>query len=136
MVATVFIDGNDLYAEYGLILLRGSYDGLMQPPKRKASLQNNWQDQDGLDIDLTDPHWEEKEVDLKFLMTATSEAMWWVQYNAFFTLVKGAARHVLQVTELNQSFNFYYKEVSNYTQITTITNRSLVAAQFTMKIGI
>lgn len=136
MIATVFVDGNDLYAQFGIVLLRGSYDSLLRPPKRKVSLTNNWQDQNGLDIDLTVPFWEEKEVELKFLMTATCETMWWAQYNAFFALIQAPLRHVLRIEELNMSFSFYYKEVTNYTQLTAIKDRTLVAAQFTVKIGI
>jgi hypothetical protein len=136
MAANVLIDQHDIYAEYGVILLRGSYDGLLQPPKRKTSLSNNWQDEDGLDIDLTEPHWEEKDVDLKFLLVAPDETTWWANYTNFFALVQQFGRRVLQVSELKMSFDFYYKEVDNYTQLTTITNTKLIAAQFTLKVGI
>lgn len=136
MTGEVTIDTIDIWTTYGAFLLKGSYDGLMKPAKRKASLTNNWADQNGLDIDLSAPKYEAKEADLNFIISAANETEWWTRYNAFFTLLKGAGERSLFVHELEKTFLVYYIDTVSYSQLTKIKSVNQVAAQFTIKLGI
>lgn len=136
MTGEVTIDTIDIWTTYGAFLLRGSYNDLLKPAKRKASLSNNWPEQNGLEIDLTAPKFEAKDAELTFMITASSESQWWTRYNAFFTLLKGSGQRSLYVRELNTTFLVYYKEVTTYEQLTTIKSVSQVAARYTVKFGI
>ena len=136
MTGEVTIDTIDIWTTFGAFLLTGSYDGLMRPSKRKASLSNNWPEQNGLEIDLTTPSFESKEADLIFILSASSEAQWWTRYNAFFTLLKLAGERSLYVKELDKTFLVYYIETPSYEQLTTIKSVSKVVARFTVKFGI
>jgi len=109
---------------------------LMRPPKRKASLSNNWPEQNGLEIDLTVPKYESKEAELSFILSASSETEWWTRYNAFFTLLKSPGERSVFVRELNKTFLVYYIEVTSYEQLTTIKLVSKVVSRFTVKFGI
>ena len=136
MTGAVTIDTIDIWTTYGAFLLQGSYDGLMRPPKRKASLSNNWPEQNGLEIDLAAPKYESKEADLSFILSASGEAEWWTRYDAFFTLLKLPGERSLFVKELDKTFLVYYIEVASYEQLTTIKSVSKVVARFTVKFGI
>jgi hypothetical protein len=136
MTGEVTIDTIDIWTTYGAFLLPGSYNGLLQPSKRKASLSNNWPEENGLEIDLATAKYEAKEVDLSFILSASNETEWWTRYNAFFTLLKASGERSLYVTELNQTFLVYYIEVSNYEQLTRIKVVNKVVARFTVKFGI
>jgi hypothetical protein len=136
MTGEVFIDNNDIWTAYGMILLAGSYNDLLKPSKRKASLSNNWQDENGLEIDLTDPKYEAKTVGLSFILSADSEAEWWNRYNVFFALIKGSGEHSLYIKELSQIYQVYYIEVTSFEQITRIKTVNKVVAKFTISFGI
>ena len=136
MTGEVTIDTIDIWTTHGAFLLQGSYDGLMRPPKRKASLSNNWPEQNGLEIDLTIPRYESKEAELSFILSASSETEWWTRYDAFFTLLKSPGERSVFVKELNKTFLVYYIETPTYVQLTTIKSVSKVVARFTIKFGI
>ena len=136
MTGQVIIDTVDIWTSYGAFLLNGSYDGLLMPAKRKASINNNWTDQNGLDIDLDSPKYESKEAELSFILSASNETEWWNRYNAFFTLLKSAGERSLFVKELNKTFLVYYIETTTYEQLTTIKAVSKVVSRFTIKVGI
>ena len=136
MAGDVTIDTIDIWTTYGAFLLKGSYDSLMRPAKRKASLSNNWSEENGLEIDLTAPKFEAKDADLSFILSASTETEWWTRYNAFFALLKTAGERSLFVTELNKTFLIYYQEVTSYEQLTVIRNVSKVASRFTIRFGI
>ena len=136
MTGDVTIDTIDIWTTYGAFLLKGSYDSLMRPAKRKASLSNNWPEENGLEIDLTVPKFEAKDADLSFILSASNETEWWTRYNAFFALLKTAGERSLYVAELNKTVMIYYQEVTSYEQLTVIKNVSKVAARFTIRFGI
>jgi hypothetical protein len=136
MTGEVTIDTIDIWTQFGAFLLKGSYNGLMQPPRRKVSLSNNWPEQNGLEIDLAAPKYEAKEADLSFILSAYSEAEWWTRYNAFFTLLKLGGERSLFVAALNKTFAVHYKEVSSYEQLTKVTGTNQVIARYTVKFGI
>jgi len=136
MTGEVTIDSVDIWTTYGAFLLKGSYDSLMRPPKRKVSLSNNWPEQNGLEIDLTLPRYESKEVELSFILSAGNEAQWWTRYNAFFAALMATGERSLFVHELEKTFLVYYIETTSYEQLTTIKAVSKVVARFTVKLGI
>src|ERR1035437_8452547 len=136
MTGEVIIDTIDIWTTYGAFMLKGSYDSFMKPAKRKVSLSNNWPEQNGLDIDLTDPKYEAKEVEPSFILSASSETEWWTRYNAFFALLKLAGERSFYVRELNKTFLIYYIETPTYVQLTKIKSVNQVVAQFTIKFGI
>ena len=136
MAGEITIDTLDIWTNFGAFILAESYNGLMQPAKRKASLSNNWPEESGLEIDLSVPKYEAKDVDVVFILSAASESSWWTRYTAFFALLKSAGERSLYLKELNKTFMVYYKEVTGWEQLTKIKNVPKVAGRFTVKFGI
>ena len=62
----LYIDGNDAFLSYGVLLAQGGINDLLKYPTRKAYLYNDWFEQEGIDADLSEPLFEPKEVNLTF----------------------------------------------------------------------
>jgi hypothetical protein len=54
MTGKLYIDGQDAYTAFGVSVADGGYRGLVQYPSLKTPDSNNWAEQDGIEVDLTD----------------------------------------------------------------------------------
>ena len=133
MTGEVTIDSIDVWTTFGAFLLKGSYDALLKPAKRKDSLKSNWPEQNGIDIDLSDPHYEAKEAELLFMISASGESEWWTRYDAFFALIMSAGERSIYVKELSRTFHGYYLETPSYEQLTTVKIMNTVVAKCSIK---
>lgn len=136
MTGEVTIDTIDIWTQYGAFIVKGGFDDLLKPARRKASLTNNWPEQNGVEIDLTAPRYEAKDADVTFIISASSESAWWARYNAFVSQLQQAGERSLYIKELSKTFAVYYKEAVDYSQLTRIKGTSKVAAKVTIKFGI
>ena len=62
----LYINGNDAFLRYGVLLAQGGINDLLKYPTRKAFIYNDWFEQEGIDADLNEPLFEPKEVNLTF----------------------------------------------------------------------
>lgn len=60
------IDDKSLYYDFGAYLLDGSYESLLCFPALKSVDSNDWQEEDGVEVDLSTPVLDKREVQLKF----------------------------------------------------------------------
>lgn len=68
----LYINGNDAFLHYGVLLAQGGVNDLIKYPTRKAYLYNDWFEQEGIDADLSEPLFEPKEVSLTFYASSDS----------------------------------------------------------------
>ena len=68
----LYINGNDAFLRYGVLLAQGGVNDLIKYPTRKAYLYNDWFEQEGIDADLSEPLFEPKEVNLTFYASSDS----------------------------------------------------------------
>jgi hypothetical protein len=66
MVGKLFIDNNDAFTEFGVFVERGGYKGLVQYPPLKTPDSNSWAEQDGIEVDLTNPRLDSKTFSIGF----------------------------------------------------------------------
>ena len=57
----LYIDNMDAFATYGLVILEGGYDSLVQFPPMKAVDYVDWPEEDGIEPDLLNPILDTKE---------------------------------------------------------------------------
>lgn len=57
----LYIDNRDAFATYGLVILEGGYDSLVQFPPMKAVDYVDWPEEDGIEPDLLNPVLDAKE---------------------------------------------------------------------------
>ena len=68
----LYINGNDAFLRYGVLLAQGGINDLLKYPTRKAYIYNDWFEQEGIDADLSEPLFEPKEVNLTFYASSDS----------------------------------------------------------------
>lgn len=66
MTGKTLIDGKDLWTAYGAFVTEGGYRGLVQFPSMKAVEYNDWQEEDGIEADLSNPVLDAKSVQIPF----------------------------------------------------------------------
>lgn len=59
------MDGVDVYATYGAFVVQDGYKGLVQWPALKEPDSNDWAEEDGIEVDLSAPVLDSKEVRLE-----------------------------------------------------------------------
>ena len=67
MKGLFYIDGIDAFTRYGVMIEEGGYNGVLSYPSLKEPEQsNNWLEEDGIEVDLSDPKLNTKELDISF----------------------------------------------------------------------
>jgi hypothetical protein len=131
-----WIDGKDLWTVFGIFVESGSDDFLKVPP-RKPSIEHDWMDTDGKDVDLSRIFFQDRDITLKCALVATNEADFWAKRAAFIAELRQPGTKRFEVNEFeNQSFFVYYKEMTGLTRFTRIRDLDgvtpLVACKFTI----
>jgi hypothetical protein len=134
-----FMDGMDLWVNFGLVIERGSADFLRYPPK-KESITHDWLDSNGVDVDLSRIFFQERQVTLACGIIADSEEDFWLRHDSFIaTLTQPGLRRLMFKSHGDRQYFVYYKDCSNYTQIkalkgqeASILGPNKVAAKFSL----
>lgn len=69
MINTLYIDGVDMFQEYGVFVHNGGYSGLVSYPPLKSVEFNDWPEDDGIDPDLSDTKLDTKSFSMMFAGT-------------------------------------------------------------------
>lgn len=80
MTRRLYIDGKDIYAEYGVYVVQGGWNELIAYPPLKAVDNNDWQEEDGIEADLSAPVLNTREIQLKVAFTGLD--------SRFFALIR------------------------------------------------
>lgn len=67
----LYIDGDDAYKQYGVYVVKGGWNDLVAFPPLKTVPSNDWQEEDGIEADLSNPVLNTKEVQLKVAFSGT-----------------------------------------------------------------
>ncbi|QTE36031.1 hypothetical protein J3L18_23245 [Mucilaginibacter gossypii] len=127
------LNGHDLKQTYGVLISNGS-ETFLAFPKRKDSLEMNWPEQDGIDKDLNDPHFEAREFKLTCALIAYGLADFNNKYNGFFTELSKLGTHELYIKDLDRTFLVYYKDQQNLTKLSQI-DRDKCGVKFDLIFG-
>ncbi len=82
MIGQCYIDGVDIYVKYGVIISGDGYDQLLSFPDIIEPDRNDWPEEHGIDVDLTDPHVQAHEVNIDF---AFIRGFSWRSFYAFLS---------------------------------------------------
>lgn len=66
MKGAFYIDGEDMYLRFGAVFISGGYDDILTFPALKDPDKNDWPEEDGVEVDLSDPKLSSKEITLDF----------------------------------------------------------------------
>lgn len=80
MAGRLYIDGNDAYASYGVYVVHGGWNELIAYPPLKNVNSNDWQEEDGIEADLSAPVLNTREMQLKIAISGL--------FSRFFALIE------------------------------------------------
>jgi hypothetical protein len=66
MTYKLYIDGTDAFLNYGISVIDGGYNELIEYPPIKTVDYNDWQEEDGIQADLSAPVLDSREFEIKF----------------------------------------------------------------------
>lgn len=122
-----YINGVDVYEKYGAFLSEdkqggtANYSSLLKPPAVKVQKEVSVRERNGVDVPTTIVQtWQARDISLQFTIVADDGAAFLARYRAFIAmLITGNKGWLdLYLPELDRHFNVYYKESSNYKQLT------------------
>ncbi len=97
---TLYIDGINAREEYGVIVRGNNYMSLMEMPPLKDVEYNDWQEEDGIEPDLSEPRLDTKVVTLQFAMLDNV-----IGWGDFLNDINDGAYHEFKFTVLgNRTF--------------------------------
>lgn len=96
MIDNCYIDGISICNRFGVWVTKGGYNGLLAFPAMKEPESNDWPEEDGIEVDLSDPKLEPKEAAVSFLSDTNDGATDLVAY------LSGPGYHCVRIPSLGR----------------------------------
>lgn len=99
MKGRLYIDGKDIYSEYGVYVVKGGWNELIAYPPLKSVDSNDWQELDGIEADLSAPVLNTREIQLKVAFAGGD--------NRFFALIRhlsDSAYHTFDCRHIKRTY--------------------------------
>lgn len=97
MTGVFYIDGIDIYTRYGVVITSGGYNDLLCFPALKEPETNDWPEEDGIEVDLSTPALEAKEVTISFGCNRP-------ECSDFIFMISKPGYHTIRITELSREW--------------------------------
>lgn len=104
----VKIDNIDI-ATLGMLILRGGDYDLLSFPARKPVPTNDWFEEDGIEVDLSDVAFSEKEVALKCYLKGVSTLDFLTKLTALKNILIAPGMRSLLISTMNKTFSLRFK---------------------------
>lgn len=95
MTGHLYVDGRDVYRRYGVYVIEGGWNELVAMPPLKDVTTNDWQEEDGVEADLSAPVLDTREVNIKFAVARALSSL-----TDFIDLLSDGAYHTFVCVEL------------------------------------
>ena len=95
MKDVLYIDGVDVYLEYGISASDVAYDDLVRFPSLKAVPFNDWHENNGIEPDLSAPVVESKDIVIPFFVSDVHDG-----YQAFISAISDGAYHLFYFVKI------------------------------------
>lgn len=120
-----FLDGIDMWATFGVFIEEGSSDFLRYAPK-KESIQHDWQDANGIEVDLSRIFFGPRDVILNCAIIVNTEEEFWEKHGFLISQLIQPELHRLSFKSHGErSYYVYYKECNNYKSVVPIKGDGL-----------
>ena len=108
MIDKIRIDGTDAYTEWGVFIVDGGYNGLVSFPQLKEPDKNDWAEEDGIEVDLSNPTLDTKEFSVKFGATKKADV------GAFIEALSATVYHTFYFQEILRTKNLRFVSNGSY----------------------
>lgn len=109
MIGRLFIDGNDTYLQYGVYVVSGGWNELVAYPPLKSVDSNDWQEEDGIEADLSDPVLNTREISVKFAFGGMFS-----RFAAFIELLSDGAYHEFNCAYIKRKYRLRMTQQPNF----------------------
>lgn len=109
----MIIDGTNIRT-LGMFILRGGSNDFLSFPERREPAQNNWAENDGLEIDFSDCTFNPKKVAVQLYISAPTESLFNQQLNAFQNLHFQPGYRQIYVEEFQKTFSLRFLGFGEY----------------------
>lgn len=120
MRGRLYIDGNDAYTEYGVYVVDGGWNSLIEMPPLKPVPTNDWQEEDGIEADLSNPVLNSREVSISFAFTGAYE-----RYFSLIELLSDGAYHEFNCAYIGRNFTLRLVSQSSLDYVTQLSKTVL-----------
>lgn len=108
MIGRLFIDGNDTYLKYGVYVVSGGWNELVAFPPLKSVDSNDWNEEDGIEADLSSPVLNTREVSIKFAFGGLFS-----RYISFIELLSDGAYHEFDCAYIKRKYRLRMTQQPN-----------------------
>lgn len=116
----VYIDGIDIYTNYGIYVTDGGYKGIVAFPPLKVVESNDWHEQDGIEADLAAPVLDSRDITLTFAIAGDR-----LRLIPFMAALTDGAYHTFNFAELGRVLRLRLSSVPNYETFGRLSTFSL-----------
>lgn len=95
----LYIDNQDAYLQYGVLVTANAYKELVTYAPLKSVVSNNWQEEDGEEFDLTAPVLDSRELSIEFAIHDSEQGL-----GALIELLSTKAYHTFEFREINRTY--------------------------------
>lgn len=108
MSGRLYIDGQDVYKQFGMYVTDNGYNELIAMPPLKSVTSNDWQEEDGIEADLSAPVLNNREVAVKFALPGLFS-----RYLTFIEFLSDGAYHEFNLARIKRTFTLRLVSSSN-----------------------
>lgn len=114
MRGRLYVDGYDVYARFGVYVADNGWASLVAYPPLKSYEQNDWQEEDGVEADLSAPVLNTREVSLTFAIAGI-----YSRYFDFVELLSDRAYHTFECAFVGRTYKLRLVSQSSRTYAVT-----------------
>lgn len=108
MTGRLFIDGNDAFKQWGVYVLEGGWNEAIAYPPLKTPDYNDWQEEDGVEADLSDPVLNLKDFSIKFAYSGLFS-----RFLTFIDMLSDGAYHEFNCASIARRFTLRMTQMPN-----------------------
>ncbi len=108
MTGRLYIDGYDAYKTWGVYVVSGGWNELISYAPLKSVESNDWQEEDGIEADLSDPKLNTKEASLR-----VAYAGLYSRFAEFIALLSDRAYHEFNCAHIRRQFTLRLTQMPN-----------------------
>lgn len=108
MIGRLYIDGNDAYLQYGAYVVSGGWNELVAYPPLKSVESNDWQEEDGVEADLSAPVLDTREVSVKFAFGSLFSS-----FSKFVNMLSDGAYHDFNCAYIGRKYRLRMTQAPN-----------------------
>lgn len=109
MKGRLYIDGKDAYTEYGVYVIQGGWNELIAYPPLKPVATNDWQEEDGIEADLSSPVLDSREASLKVAFSGL-----YSRFDLFIELLSDRAYHTFECAYIHRRYRLRLISLPNF----------------------